>query len=71
MPLLSASDHAGGDRTKPYCASCAAPDGRLRSYEDIHASLVAFLCQSQGVDQRAAGGIARSVLAKLPAWRDR
>jgi hypothetical protein len=71
MPLFSAADHAGGDPTKPYCAHCAAPDGRLRTYEDIHASLVAFLCQSQGVDQRAAGGIARSVLAKLPAWKDR
>jgi hypothetical protein len=64
-------DYPLGDTSKDYCVNCATPDGALKSYEEALDGMTAFMVQTQGLDQAAAREAVRSMLATMPAWRDR
>ena len=68
MPLRSADDHPQGDTSTSYCKHCARDDGSMKSYDEVLAGMTGFLQNAQGLDAEAAQGMARGMLAKMPAW---
>jgi hypothetical protein len=70
MPMRSAADHALGDASKNYCHHCANAAGELKSYEEALVGMSGFLRQTQGLDEQAALQAAKSMMAKMPAWKD-
>ena len=71
MPLRKAEDYPGGDESKDWCVHCADGEGNLKTYEDALAGMAGFIVRTQGLDEGAAREAARSLMAKMPAWRDR
>ena len=71
MPMEKPENHALGDESKDYCVHCARPDGSMRSYEEALAGMTQFVVSTQGLDETAAGNVARDLMANLPAWKDR
>lgn len=71
MPLRSAEDHAASDASKPYCKHCGTADGAMKSYDEVLAGMTQFLTRTQGLDQAAATGAAKAMMARQPAWKDR
>ena len=71
MPLRSAEDHPRGDTTTKYCKHCAREDGSMKAYDEVLVGMSMFLQSTQGLDAEAAKGMARDMLAKLPAWTGR
>lgn len=70
MPMNEPKDFAMGDIQKNYCVYCARPDGSMQSYAEKLAGMTAFIVKTQGLDDSAARGAARAMMAKLPAWAD-
>ena len=71
MPMEKPEEHALGDESKDYCVHCARPDGSMPSYEEALAGMTQFVVSTRGSDETAARNVAREMMAKLPAWRDR
>jgi len=71
MPLRSADDHPNGDTSTSYCKHCARADGSMKGYDEVLVGMSMFLQQTQGVDPEIAKGMARDMLAKMPAWAER
>lgn len=71
MPMKEPADFAMGDPEKDYCVYCALPDGTMQSYEEKLRSLTAFIVRTQGLDEQAANDVARKMMARLPAWKER
>jgi hypothetical protein len=69
MPMSQKSDFAMGDESKDYCKYCAREDGSMQNYEEKLEGTAEFLVRTQGLDKNAALETAKSVLAKLPAWK--
>ena len=69
MPMQNPEDFAMGDSEKDYCKYCARPDGTMQSYEEKLNSLSSFIVKTQGIDEKAANSAAKSMMAKLPAWK--
>lgn len=70
MPLQKPEDYPLGDTSKDFCVHCARTDGELKSYDEALAGMTAFICQSQGLDEAAARTAAKTMMAKMPAWKD-
>lgn len=68
MPLRSAEDHPGGNTATEYCKHCAREDGSMKSYDEVLVGMTGFLQNAQGLDAEVAKGMARDMLAKMPAW---
>ncbi len=71
MPMRTDEEHGGGDANATHCHHCSAPDGTMKSYDDVLAGMSRFMIDSQGVDADAARKMAAGMMAKLPAWKDR
>lgn len=71
MPMRSAADYPEGDESKDYCVHCARPDGSPQSYQERLENLTAFIVRTQGLEERAAGQVAATAMAQLPAWKGR
>ena len=71
MPMNQASDYPGGDESKDYCVHCARPDGSMQSYPEKLSNLAGFIVKTQGLDETAARSAAQTMMARLPAWKDR
>ncbi len=71
MPMSKPEDFAAGDTAKDYCRHCARPDGSMQSYREKLASYGAFLVKTQGLDAGAAKVMAKDIMSKLPAWKNR
>jgi hypothetical protein len=69
MPMKSPEDFAMGDSGKDYCRYCCRPDGTMQSYDEKLKSLTNFIVRTQGLDEKAANSAAKSMMAKLPAWK--
>lgn len=69
MPLEKPKDFPLGDESKNYCVHCARPDGSLKSYDEALVGMTQFIVNTQGLDKDAARDVARSMMAKLPAWK--
>ena len=70
MPLRTAEDHPNRDTSKDFCVHCATPEGELKSYEDALAGMSGFIRMTQGLDEGAALQAARSMMSRMPAWKD-
>ncbi len=70
MPMKRREDFPLGDETKNYCVHCSRPDGSPQSYEERLAGMTAFIVRTQGIDEGAARAAAKSLMARLPAWRE-
>jgi hypothetical protein len=71
MPMSKPEDFAAGDTARDYCRHCARPDGSMQSYREKLESYGAFLVKTQGLDTWAAKTMAKDIMSKLPAWKDR
>jgi len=71
MPMKTPSEHALNDESKDYCSLCANPDGSMHTFEQKVESMTAYLVKSKGMDRKDAAKLVSSLLAKLPAWKDR
>ncbi|WP_094606079.1 hypothetical protein SPSIL_007490 [Sporomusa silvacetica DSM 10669] len=69
MPMKNPEDFAMGDSTKDYCRYCCRPDGSMQSYEEKLFSLTNFIIKTQGLEENVAATAAKSMMAKLPAWK--
>jgi hypothetical protein len=69
MPMESAADYPNGNTGLDYCVHCARPDGSMQSYDEKATSLAAFIVRTQGLDEDVALGVAKDMMAKLPAWQ--
>ncbi|MDP4092341.1 MAG: zinc ribbon domain-containing protein [Bacillota bacterium] len=69
MPMEKTSDFAAGDVNKDYCVYCARPDGTMQSYDEKLDSMTEFIVRTQGLDKKAANEAAKSMMARLPAWK--
>lgn len=69
MPMKTKEEFALGDESKDYCVYCARPDGTMQSYEEKLDSMVKFIVNTQGIDEKVAQSAAKGMLAKLPAWK--
>jgi hypothetical protein len=69
MPLRTDEDRAASDPKKEYCRHCARPDGTLKSYDEALDGMSQFFAKTQGIDPEVARELARSSMAKLPAWK--
>lgn len=70
MPMEKPEDHAQGDSNKSYCRYCAAPDGRMQTYDEKRKNLIEFVIRTQGIDKGAAAGVVETMMKELPAWRE-
>jgi hypothetical protein len=70
MPMKNAEDFANGDSEKEYCKYCARPDGTMQSYDEKLNSLTNFIVKTQGLNEKAANNAAKSMMSKLPAWKN-
>ncbi len=68
MPMKSEEDFAAGDEGKAYCRFCCREDGSMQSYEEKLESMADFIEETKEVEREAALGIAKNVMAALPAW---
>jgi len=68
MPMRTDEDHALANSALPHCRYCSAPDGSLKSYDEVLGGMIAFLQKTQGLDMDVARGVATSMLATRPAW---
>jgi len=69
FPMQSADDFAGGKRDSAYCSTCGDEMGRLKPYDEVLSANAAYLVRQQGLDPGAARGLARALLASMPAWK--
>ncbi|PRR84342.1 zinc ribbon domain-containing protein [Clostridium vincentii] len=69
MPMKTKEEFALGDESKDYCVYCARPDGTMQSYEEKLESMIKFIVNTQGIDEKAAQSSAKGMLSKLPAWK--
>ncbi|GFZ32631.1 AraC family transcriptional regulator [Clostridium zeae] len=70
MPMKSIDDFASGDQKKDYCKYCSRSDGTMQSYNEKLASLTNFIIKTQGLDHDVANDAAKSMMNKLPAWKN-
>lgn len=71
MPMRKESDFAMGDTNKDYCIYCMGVNGVMQSYEEKLIGTTDFIVQSQGLDRGVAKTIAKDMLKRLPAWKDK
>ena len=69
FPMQSPDDFAGGKRDSAYCSTCGDETGRLKPYDEVLSANAAYLVRQQGLDPGAARGLARALLASMPAWK--
>ena len=70
MPMSKKDDFAMSDENKDYCVHCANADGSMHSFEEKKESLTNFIIKTQGLDHKAAGNVALSMMKDLPAWKE-
>ena len=70
MPMEKPEMHASGDVDKDWCIHCAREDGSMRSYDEVVVGMTQFIVKSQGMDENAACEVAKTMMAKLPAWKN-
>jgi hypothetical protein len=69
--MRAPDDFAGGKTDAAYCSTCGDESGRLKPYDDVLRANADHLVRQQGLDPGAARGLARALLATMPAWKNR
>ncbi|HEY96803.1 MAG TPA: AraC family transcriptional regulator [Dehalococcoidia bacterium] len=68
MPMNSAADYGGGNEDNNCCVHCCCEDGSLKSYEEVHQSMISLFMKTRGLDKERAEQAARDYMATMPAW---
>ena len=68
--MRAPGDFAGGKVGAPYCSTCGDEVGQLKPYDEVLDANAVYLVREQGLDLGAARGLARALLATMPAWKD-
>ena len=68
MPMRSTAEFGGGDIGNKYCVKCTDESGRLKSYDEVLASMSDFVIRTMGVSAQEAYKMAKENMAKMPAW---
>jgi hypothetical protein len=68
--MRAPGDFAGGKTDARYCSTCGDESGQLRPYDDVLRANADYLVRQQGLDPGAARGLARALLASMPAWKN-
>lgn len=71
FPMRAPADFAGGKTDAAYCSTCGDERGQLKPYDDVLRANADYLVREQGLDPGAARGLARALLASMPAWKNR
>lgn len=71
FPMRNPTDFAGGRPDTAYCSTCGDETGRLKPYDAVLQANADYLVREQGLDPGAARGMARALLATMPAWKGR
>lgn len=66
--LVTADDHAGGDRSNPYCSTCADHEGNLLSRKAIEDRLVEQAMNEHDAEEQQARQYVRRQMDEMPAW---
>ncbi len=69
MPMGKPEDHGAGDIHLKYCKYCA-PDGKLRSKEEIREGWINAVMRMEKISRHEAETRVDSVMPQMPAWRD-
>ena len=70
MPMEKPEHFPKAKSDADWCVHCARPDGSMRSYDESLIGMTAFIVKSQGMDESAAREVAKTMMSKLPAWKD-
>ena len=70
FPMCAPDDFAGGNVGAAYCSTCGDEAGQLKPYDEVLRANADYLVRQQGLDPGAARGLARALLASMPAWKD-
>jgi hypothetical protein len=68
--MRAPADFAGGRTDAAYCSTCGDERGQLKPYDDVLRANADYLVREQGLDPGAARGLARALLASMPAWKN-
>lgn len=68
MPMRSTADFWGCEIGNKYCVKCTDESGRLKSYDQVFASMRDFVTRTMGVSAQEALKMAKENMAKMPAW---
>lgn len=71
MPLASATDHALGDASIPYCRFCTTEAGTLQPRDERLERFTQWSMKQNGLDYETAREQAAAYMATMPAWRTR
>lgn len=71
FPMEKDEDFALSDRSQPYCHNCTDARGALLPYEAVLDTNAQYYIESQGISADAAFDMAATLLAAMPAWRNR
>ena len=69
MSMYNAVDFGGGQTTSKYCRYCA-PDGVLRSREEIRESWISAVMRMEGIDRAKAENKVDKKMCDMPAWKN-
>ena len=69
--MRTPADFAGGRLDAAYCSTCGDDAGQLRPFDAVLQANADYLVRQQGLDPGAARGMARALLASMPAWKSR
>ena len=68
MPMQRPEDHGAGDATNKYCRYCA-PDGRLKSREDVREGWINAVMKMENLLREEAEKKVDEAMPKMPAWK--
>lgn len=67
MPMSKPTDHGAGDIKNKYCKYCA-PDGKLRSREEVRTGWIKAVMNMEHLTSEQAAKKVDEVMPKMPAW---
>jgi hypothetical protein len=70
MPMEKPGHFPLDDERKDFCLHCSREDGTMKSYHEALAGMSDFIVRTQGQDAATALEMARSHMAKMPAWKE-
>ena len=69
MPMKVPQDRGAGDINCKYCIYCA-PDGKLKSREEVRAGWIAASMRMGNLTRAEATKRVDEVMPKMPAWKE-
>jgi hypothetical protein len=71
MPLMDSKDYRVKSDGIKFCLHCLNEDESLKTFEEVVQGTAGYLESSQGLSKSAAYDTAKSMITKMPAWKDK